>query len=267
MVLAYLMYIASDSPEARSFPSDRHLTSMHESLEYSLASKVYYRPIEAAIRWCGLIEHEQRILHLLKDKRLPDEDDFPQWPYLRLNTERIFDAIINRELPWGIGGVTASDEPRIEDPRLTIRHVDLYAWMGRYYPDHRPSFLFERPESLTVNDSVPDAGAEREVLNQRIQQLHREIRLLHSQYGSFVKQGSDEVRSELGPRAETAYLHIIGGLLELLLGHSPAGHPYSSFRTQEAVIDAMVAHYRGRLGISERTLAGKFAAARRALSK
>lgn len=62
---------------------------MHEPREYNLTSKVYYRPIEASIRWCGLVEHEREILYLLGDKRMPEEADFPQWPALRLNTERI----------------------------------------------------------------------------------------------------------------------------------------------------------------------------------
>jgi hypothetical protein len=246
---------------------------MHESREYSLTSKVYYRPIEASIRWCGLVEYEREILHLLKDKRVPEQGDFPQWPALRLNTERIFDAIINRELPCGIDGVTTADEPCIDDPRLTIRHVDLYVWMSRYYPEHKPRFLFRRVEPREARtDRCLSPASERQILNGHIQQLDREIRLLRSRYESLLQKGTAEIetpeaRTELGHRAETAYLHIIAGLLEILLGHSPSGQPYSNFRTQEAVIDAMVAHYGGRLGISERTLAGKFAAARRALSK
>lgn len=252
---------------------DRHPTSMHESREYSLTSKVYYRPIEAAIRWCGLVEHEREILHILQRKRLPEETDFPNWPTLRLNTERIFDAIINRELPCGIDGVTTEDEPCIDDPRLTVRHVDLYVWMSRYYPEHKPRFLFGKVELRTaLTERLPGPASEREVLNGYIQQLDREIRLLRNRWESHLKQesaeiGTAEARTELGPRAETAYLHIIGGLLDLLLGHSPSGQAYSSFRTQEAVIGAMVSHHGGRLGISERTLAGKFAAARRALAK
>jgi hypothetical protein len=48
----------------------------------------------------------------------------------------------------------------------------------------------------------------------------------------------------LSTRAETTYLHIIGGLLRLLLGQSP-GNPYSSFKTQESIVSAMVAHFGG----------------------
>jgi len=68
-----------------------------------------------------------------------------------------------------------------------------------------------------------------------------------------------------GPRSESTYLNIVGGLLTLLLGKSPSGMPYSSFLTQEAIISAMVAHHGNAMGITERTLQAKFALARRSL--
>ncbi|WP_318269660.1 hypothetical protein [Salinisphaera orenii] len=63
-------------------------------------------------------------------------------------------------------------------------------------------------------------------------------------------------------RSESTYLNIVAGLLTLLLGHSPSGHPYSSFNTQDAVISAMIAHHGDRLGISQSTLENKFAKAK-----
>ena len=56
-------------------------------------------------------------------------------------------------------------------------------------------------------------------------------------------------------------------MLTLMLGSSPAGTPYSAFNTQEAIIDALIAHYGHRLGISTRTLQGKFAAAKRSIKE
>ena len=67
----------------------------------------------------------------------------------------------------------------------------------------------------------------------------------------------------LTDRAESTYQHIIGGMLDLMLGQSPAGSPYSCFRTQEAIVSALIAHHDGIMGITERTLNGKFAQARR----
>ena len=69
----------------------------------------------------------------------------------------------------------------------------------------------------------------------------------------------------MSDRAEATYLNIIGGMLELMLGQSPSGASYSSFKTQEAVVSALVAHYGNAMGIAERTLNGKFATARRRL--
>src|SRR5690606_36431059 len=105
--------------------------------------KVFYRPIEAAIRWSGLTRFESRILKTLSDKALPGHHDFPRWPMLRLNTERIFDALVNGELPYGKAGITCEDPSLLDDPGLTVRHVDLKAWMVRFYPDQRPAFLFD----------------------------------------------------------------------------------------------------------------------------
>ena len=67
----------------------------------------------------------------------------------------------------------------------------------------------------------------------------------------------------ISDRAETTYLNIIGGMLTLMLGQSPSGVPYSSFKTQEAIVTALLAHYGGTMGITERTLNGKFANARK----
>jgi hypothetical protein len=51
-----------------------------------------------------------------------------------------------------------------------------------------------------------------------------------------------------------------------LLGQSPSGLPYSSFKSQESIVDALVAHFGGELmGVTQRTLHAKFAAANRKL--
>jgi hypothetical protein len=238
--------------------------------------KVHYRPIEAAIRWSGLVRHEPRILEVLQERPIPEPHDFPEWPSLRLSAERIYDAIQNRELVCSIDGVTTQDIPHINDAHLTIRHVDLRAWMTRYYPGVRPPFLFSRVERQAVHpaitvDTLHALVFEREALKLEIEQRNREIQTLREERAALLKPSdsappvaSDELRS---PRSETTYLHIVGGLLSLLLGRSPSGHPYSSFHTQESIITALMAHHGGRLGITTRTLETKFAAARRSLSR
>ncbi len=246
--------------------------------EYNPLAKVHYRPVEAAIRWSGLARHEREILQALNEKRIPEPGDFPKWPALRLNTERLYDAIANDELPFGIDGAAVHDKAYSNDPHLTIRHVDLKLWMTRYYPDHKPDFLFSSIERLAHPTISVDAvriltfecdtfREECDALRKQIERRDHEIEVLRSQLKKHDPAGRAEAfQDPLGVRSETTYLHIVGGLLDLLLGHAPSGHPYSSFKTQEAIISAMTAHHGERVGISKSTLESKFAAARRTLA-
>lgn len=232
---------------------------------------VLYRPIEAAIRWSGLTRHEPYVLKVLNGRRLPEPSEFPQWPALRRNVERIYDGILNKELRVAVNGITVEGGARTnaDDPNLVIRHVDLKDWMCRFYPAHRPLFLFSRLERKAIagmsRDAVHALLLEREGLRLRVEQGEENIKKLREQLRA-VEQFSGSVAT-LSPRSETTYLHILGGLLTLLLGSSPSGQPYSSFESQEAIISALIAHHGERLGIAERTLQAKFAAARRALAK
>lgn len=224
--------------------------------------RTFYRPIEVAIRWSGLERFESRILEIVGARNILDPDDFPQWPMLRLNVERIFDAMRNRELPYGRAGITCDDPCLLDDPQLTIRHVDLRAWMTHFYPSHRPAFLFDDIErqlhpAISV-EAVQALLADREALRAQLAAHQREIEALRKE---IKRQGAPD--RVLATRSETTYLNIVGGLLALLLGKSPSGTPYSSFETMESVISALIAHHEGRPGISERTLWAKLAAAKR----
>lgn len=78
---------------------------------------------------------------------------------------------------------------------------------------------------------------------------------------------ADEGRAErpLPERAETTYQNIIGGLVLLMLGRTPAGKPQSVYQSQAAIIEALLAHHEGKPGISRRTLEEKFSQAKRML--
>lgn len=234
-------------------------------------SKVFYRPIEAAIRWCKLLRFESQILSKLGSKKIPGQDDFPRWPMLRLNTERIFDALWNGDLAYGKSGITTDDPSLLDDPALTVRHVDLKSWMSIFYPDQKPEFLFDAVErqlhpAIGV-ETIQMLIAEREALKIRLADREQVFNVLHEQHQLLCKQAESlgTAGREVSARSETTYLNILGGLLNLMLGKSPGGKPYSSFETVESVISALLAHYEGRPGISERTLWTKLAAARRHL--
>lgn len=241
---------------------------MHDSPP---VSKVYYRPIEAAIRWAGLLKRKKDILCLISSPRhLPTTLNFPGWAELRLCTERIYDAIFNGELPYGCHGITQNDKALWDSPDLTIRHLDLKRWMREHYPEERPAFLFSRRERIAHPVITLETGqamlVERQGLKAELAQCRRQLQTLQEQHHVLSKQvGVISACNEgsLTDRAESTYQHIIGGMLDLMLGQSPAGSPYSCFRTQEAIVSALIAHHDGIMGITERTLNGKFAQARR----
>ncbi|MGJ5956812.1 hypothetical protein ACSBRU_12050, partial [Pseudomonas aeruginosa] len=126
------------------------------------------------------------------------------------------------------------------------------------HPPVRP-FYFNQTASAKT-------GAIQLALQAALEQARREMRELQEQHDTLLKQSSVLLASkqcEISERAETTYLNIIGGMLTLMLSQSPSGVPYSSFKTQEALVSALVAHYGGTMGITERTLNGKFANAKR----
>jgi len=112
----------------------------------SALEKPFYWPIEAAIRWCGLIEHEAKILAMLGGNQIPQTGQFPSWPCLKANTEKILDAIEHGDIPHGRDGRTVTADDHVAPARRTVRHTDLREWMTKHYPDQKPVFLFDEIE-------------------------------------------------------------------------------------------------------------------------
>ena len=234
-------------------------------------SKVFYRPIEAAMRWANLLRHEQAILSAISSFQcLPATLDFPRWEELKICNDRIYDAVYIGDLPYGRDGITLNEEALFSSGELTVRHVDLKRWMRAQYPEQRPSFLFSREERVAHPVITLESGqamlVERQALQVELAQRRQQLEDLQERLNRLLTSSAN-TRSDsqecLTERAESTYLNIIGGMLELLLGQSPGGMPYSNFRTQEAIVSALIAHHSGAMGIAERTLNGKFALARR----
>jgi len=238
-------------------------------MQGSSLSEVYYRPIDAAIRWAGLYRFRDDLIMTVRSGRLSATQDCPRCSELRLYTDRIYDAIFHGELPYGLNGITMNDKSLWDSPDLTVRHVDLKRWMLRTYPEQRPAFLFSRHERIAHPVITLEAGhallVEREALKSQLEQCRHQLHQLQEQQ---KKQGSPNLTCALCPlsdRAETTYLNIIGAMLALMLGRTPSGAPYSSFNSQEAIIGTLIAHHDKLMGITERTLQAKFAQARRKL--
>lgn len=233
--------------------------------------KAYYRPIEAAIRWSNLHHLEATILKELQGRLIPDQNDFLRWPKLLLNYERLFCALINGDLPYGKQGIVYKDPHLLDDPQLSIGEVHLKIWMSKYFPGDKPKFLFSALERqqlgrLASQQLLNDNSVLITNLNDRVQRcielealitdLTGQVKVLEQHIASF------DVPSE---RSVLTFQHIIGGMLTLFRGSSPGGQRYSLFDSDMAIIEVMLSHYRGRLGITQRTLQRHFAAARRSL--
>lgn len=247
---------------------------MYDQKSCNALQKPFYRPTEAALRWCNLAQHEAQILQSVGDDYLPRPGAFPQWPCLRVNAEKIYYAVLNRKLPYGRDGQTVEPGEQVARHRLTIQHSDLKAWMTENYPDQKPEFLFDEIERSThkaINaDSFRALQVDRDAFKARYDKLNDTHQALLEERNNIVgernslramvdKANSPDVRSE------TTYLNIIGGLLGLLLGKSPNGKEYSSFKSQAAIISALLAHHPSTPGITARTLEDKFPAAKRSL--
>jgi hypothetical protein len=245
---------------------------MKETSSVTFGAKTCYRPIEAAIRWAGLLRFEPRILEALEQRARPDPGEFPRWPLLHFCVDRIFDGILHGELACGKAGIVrATAQVELADPQLTIRHVDLKSWVAYYYPGEKPLFLFDEIERAlhpAINlRSLSVLLAENEASRIELTGLRRAHEALARENAALAKnRAAGGARAgESGPRSETTYLNIIGALLTLLLGKSPSGAAYSSFHNMAAVISALLAHHEGTPGLSERTLWDKLAQARKHL--
>jgi len=238
-------------------------------------SKTFYRPIDAALRWCNLIRYETQIVQAAWSRPEELASLFPQWPCLHAAAEKIYDAIRNRELPYGCLGITVSTGSYVEPYQLTIRHSDLRHWMQIYYPDQKPGFLFESGRDAHEKVSIGTflaLQADRDTLLRELNTLQNRLRDILIDLRAVGLERDDlkaivKTHGQLSERSELTYHNIIGALVSLLLDHSPAGKPLSVFMNQAAIVDAIIARHKDVPGLSKRTLDEKFAVANRSLKK
>lgn len=230
-----------------------------------------YHPVDAAILWCDLADHEAEILHVELTHPGGLLKHFPQWPTLHLYAERICDAIINGELPATyLGGPIGLSDP-VQRAYWSIRHPDLYGWFARTYPHEKPRFLFSRESdhSLCVSLGVHLAlQADRDVLLRELESLRRTYSALCDQQSPGLDDPTKMREATPGSEAmaenSTLLLYVIvGALLALMVGKSEKGQPRSIFDNQAAIVDAITTLFPGVRGLKKRTLDRKFAEARR----
>lgn len=206
---------------------------MYNEKSCNALEKPFYTPVEAAIRWCGLIAHEADILSSAGVDPVPAPSAFPQWPCLRANAEKILDAVINGDVVYGRDGKTVARTEHVARHRLTIRHSDLKQWMAEHYPDQKPAFLFDEVERSTHAAITVEAfqalQAERDALKSRIekaerwyQEVGRTLESENAQLAAKVAQAGQEISS----KSKNAYLRTIAALGHALIGGT-TGKPHS----------------------------------------
>jgi hypothetical protein len=248
---------------------------MYEKNTVNPHAKLFYRPLDAAIRWCNLMAYETQILESAWDCPNLLSATFPQWPCLHANLERILDAIRNKELRYGALGTTVTSGTPVDPRLLTIRHSDLKRWMLHHHPDQRPSFLFgpvAANQEAIYYSTYLILQADRDAL--RIQLNAAEAKL-QSLIGELKTAGLEreslrilaENKQHLSDRSKLSFLNVIGALVNIMLGSSTAGRRHSIFDSQASIVDSITAHYGGVAGLSKRSLDEKFAAGKRSLDQ
>lgn len=242
---------------------------------FSPQTKLFYRPIEAALRWCKFTSHESEILKAAWSRPAISTDFLSQWPGLQAAVEKINDAIQNAELPYGCLGISVPSGTYVEPNQLTIRHTDLRRWMQAYYPEQRPVFLFgpdkAPPQKISLGAFLA-LQVDRDVLLRELNTLQRHYQETLADLQNIGLERNDlktlvKTKGQLSERSELTYQNIIGAMLNLFLDHSPGGKPLSVFKNQSAVVDALIARHKDVPGLSKRTLDEKFAASNRNLKK
>ena len=234
----------------------------------SALQRPFYTAVQAALRWCNLAEHEATILKSLDADLIPKIGQFPQWPCLQINTEKILDAIQHGELPYGRDGKTVPRGEQVTERRRTVRHTDMRVWMATHHPGSKPAFLFDDIErgahSAISVESFNALQADRDALKARIEralEVHKALKHERDKIEAerVALAALVEGISVPGDRAETTYLTIIGALLELVRTPRPGRN------SDAAVIRELIENYADMPGIAKSTLEAKLAAARRSL--
>jgi hypothetical protein len=248
---------------------------MYATSGYNKDAKTFYRPIEAALRWCNLVAYETQILQSAPSWPSALTVTFPQWPCLDANMEKIYDALYNGELSYGCLGIAVPVGTAVDPLQLTVRHNDLKRWMLRYHPDQRPSFLFDdaHHNRTPLNiDSYLILQADRDALQVKLKNNEQKYQSLLTDLAAIGLEKEQisqllTTKKPVSDRSEAVYLNIVGALLQLFLDRSPAGKPLSVFQSQSSIVDAVIARHSEVAGLSKRTLDEKFAAANRSLKK
>lgn len=148
-----------------------------------------------------------------------------------------------------------------------------YGW-GDWFEEYAQFILHLMDETtkLIAAEKAKRANKCKEPVKLSYEDLERKSLILEEEndtlklalYESYIQQESPK---PIAPKQTNSYLNVIGALLGLLLGKSSNGKPYSSFNSQQSIIDAIHANFGEQDGLSKRNLEDKFSLAKRNLTK
>lgn len=234
----------------------------------------YTIPIAAAL-WCAVPPDKVNAILAQCTQTGRAIYSHPTTPCIEPRCRAMHEAIDAGALEYRRDGKKVQPGEHVAPERRTVSREALKTWIAKAFPASKPAFLFDEVERNThsaINaDTYRVLKAAHDAKAHALEQANERIRKLNDERGQIEGElvslrSAVEKMTAPGERAETTYLNIIGALLGLMLGKSPAGKPYSVFESQTAVISALQGNYPGKTGIAARTLEEKFAEAKRNLT-
>jgi|MTBAKMStandDraft_1061839.scaffolds.fasta_scaffold11005_2 hypothetical protein len=233
----------------------------------------YYVP-QAAALWCGV--PSEVVDQILNQAVLAGRNilKHPKIPCLEPRCRALNDAIDNNNLPCGRDGKGRyfDSENHVAPERRTISRQDLKEWIAKEFPSDKPNFLFDEIERKThsaINaESFRALQADRDALQRQLKSAKEAIKSMELEKyeaAAKIKQYEERlkyVHDALDPRQERTYLNIIGALLEVITGT----FKNETFSSETQLRDFIAEKFDDLRGVAPRTLADKFALAKKALN-
>ena len=233
-----------------------------------------YHPIDAAILWCDLSEHEDEILQVNLSQPGSLRKHFPQWPSLHDHVECLYDAILSGELPATYLGQPVTAESHAHRVYYSIRRADLLLWFLRSHPDQKPAFLFaqnaDHSGCVSLNAHLAKQ-AELDFALSSLEQLQESYAITAGEMASLSTL-NDKLKARLeslGIPSETSEAmqnRLIGAMLETTLGKNQNGKQQSIYSSQAGLVQAILRRFPGIEGLSKSTIDRRFADARRIMA-
>lgn len=237
--------------------------------------KSSYHPIDAAILWCELADHEDEILQVDLSQPGSLRKHFPQWPNLHDHVECIYDAILSGELPASYLGQPITSDSHVHRVYYSIRRTDLLVWFVRSLPDQRPAFLFaqnaDHSGCVSLNAHLAKQ-AELDFALTSLEQLQQTYAAVADEMAALSTL-NDKLKARLdslgipSETSETVQNRLIGAMLETTLGKNQNGKQQSIYSSQAALVQTILLRFPGVEGLSKSTIDRRFAEARRLIAQ